>query len=159
MENKIFRINRISKSFGSENSDSKVEVIKEISMEILEKEFVVILGNSGCGKSTFLKILGGILPASSGNIEFNGKDYGQEIPRDVLKKFGFVFQNNNLLQWRTTEGNLRFMLEMMHLKGEQWTAVLMKCWILRIKHIKNIHMNFPVECKGSESRTFAYPVC
>jgi NitT/TauT family transport system ATP-binding protein len=146
MENKIFRINRISKSFGSENSDSKVEVIKEISMEILEKEFVVILGNSGCGKSTFLKILGGILPASSGNIEFNGKDYGQEIPRDVLKKFGFVFQNNNLLQWRTTEGNLRFMLEMMHLKGEQWTARIDE--MLDIVGLKAYKKEYPHELSG-----------
>lgn len=146
MENKIFRINHISKTFDSENSDNKVEVIKDISMDILEKEFVVILGNSGCGKSTFLKILGGILPASSGNIEFNGKDYGQEIPRDVLKKFGFVFQNDNLLPWRTTEDNLKFTLEIMNLKGDKWLTRIDE--MLDIVGLKAYKKVYPHELSG-----------
>jgi ABC-type nitrate/sulfonate/bicarbonate transport system ATPase subunit len=48
------------------------------------------------------------------------KDYGSEIPRQVLHRFGFVFQNNNLLQWRTVAGNLQFMLETMRRKGPFW---------------------------------------
>ena len=146
MENIIFRINHINKTFGSESSTEKVEVIKDISMDIFAKEFVVILGSSGCGKSTFLKILGGIIPASSGSIEFNGKNYGQEIPRDVLKKFGFVFQSNNLLQWRTTEGNLKFMLEMMNLKGEKWLARIDE--MLDIVGLKAYKKVYPHELSG-----------
>lgn len=116
-----FSVKNIYKRFGEDNSKDSLEALKDISMDIEEKEFVVILGCSGCGKSTFLKILGGILPATSGNIILDGVDYGKELPREVLRKFGFVFQNNNLLQWRTAEGNLKFMLETMKLVGEKWT--------------------------------------
>mgnify|MGYP002264154127 CR=1 FL=1 len=49
-----------------------------------------------------------------------GKDIGRQIPRDALKHFGFVFQSNNLLPWRTAEGNLRFNLNTMKLKGPEW---------------------------------------
>jgi NitT/TauT family transport system ATP-binding protein len=120
MTAEIFTIKDIRKSFGTKGTGDYLEVLDGISMSVFEKEFIAILGNSGCGKSTFLKILGGILPASSGNISLRDKDYGTEISRDALRQFGFVFQNNNLLQWRTAENNLRFMLEMMRLKGEKW---------------------------------------
>ena len=79
-----------------------------------------MLGPSGCGKSTLLKMLGGIMPATSGKMVLDGVDYGNQLPREALRKFGFVFQGDNLLQWRTVEGNLRFVLETMHLKGPEW---------------------------------------
>lgn len=120
MANKLFSVKEISKSFGSKEAGNYVEVIKDISMDIYEKEFIVILGNSGCGKSTFLKLLGGIERATSGSMELFGKDIGTSIPAEELKKFGFVFQSNNLLPWRTAEGNLKFMLQIMKLKGPQW---------------------------------------
>lgn len=120
MQNKVFSIKHISKSFGNEKGGNYIEVLKDISMDIYEKEFIVILGNSGCGKSTFLKILGGIDSATSGSMELHGKDIGAQIPREELKKFGFVFQSNNLLPWRTAEGNLRFNLNTMKLKGPEW---------------------------------------
>lgn len=120
MQNKVFRIEHISKSFGNKKDGSYMEVLRDISMDVDEKEFVVILGNSGCGKSTFLKILGGIECATEGSMELNGQNIGKQIPREVLKKFGFVFQSNNLLPWRTTEGNLRFNLNTMKLKGPEW---------------------------------------
>jgi ABC-type nitrate/sulfonate/bicarbonate transport system ATPase subunit len=110
------------KIFGCEKDRNLIRVVDGISMDIADKELVVILGPSGCGKSTFLKMLGGILDATEGRIALDGVDYGRELPRRVLRKFGFVFQSNNLLQWRTAEGNLKFMLETMKLKGPEWSG-------------------------------------
>ena len=119
MENVKLSAVSIGKSFETA-SGTKDVVIKDISMNIAEKEIVCILGPSGCGKSTFMKILGGIQNATEGSIVLDGKDYGKQLPREILRKFGFVFQGDNLLQWRTAEGNLKFTLETMHLKGPQW---------------------------------------
>lgn len=116
------RAQNLAKSFAGPKGKEPVNVVGGISMDIFEKELIVILGPSGCGKSTFLKMLGGIQSATSGNISLDGTDYGRELPRKALKNFGFVFQNNNLLQWRTAAGNLKFMLETMHLKGPEWAA-------------------------------------
>ncbi|MDR1586265.1 MAG: ABC transporter ATP-binding protein [Treponema sp.] len=120
MEREIFKVENLSKSFGTEKGKDHVRIIRNISMSIREKEFIVILGDSGCGKSTFLKILAGIHPASGGNITLDGKSCGVSIPREELRKFGFVFQSDNLLQWLTAGGNLQFIIRMMKLKGSQW---------------------------------------
>ena len=117
MQKQIMSIKDISKSFPLKKGS--IQVIDNISMEIANKEFVCILGPSGCGKSTFLKILGGIIPATSGKIILQGEDLGKEISGHALKKFGFVFQNDNLLPWRTAEKNLSFALEIMKLKDEK----------------------------------------
>ena len=119
MDNTKLRAKHIVKSFGNDPA-SQTLVVDDISMEIAEKEMVVILGPTGCGKSTFMKIIGGIQSATGGSIELDGTDYGQELPRELHRKFGFVFQGDNLLQWRTVEGNLKFNLETMHLKGDKW---------------------------------------
>ncbi|NLV58848.1 MAG: ABC transporter ATP-binding protein [Clostridiales bacterium] len=119
MENAKLRAKSITKSFESDRGERTL-VIDGISMDIAEKEMVAVLGPSGCGKSTLMKILCGIQSATSGSVELDGVDYGRELPRSILRKFGFVFQGDNLLQWRTAEGNLRFILETMHLKGPQW---------------------------------------
>ena len=115
-------------------------------MNIAEKEMVCILGPSDCGKSTYMKILGGILPATSGNIIFDGKDYGAELPRDILRKFGFVFQGDNLLQWRTAEGNLKFTLETMHLRGTQWSKRVDE--MLEIVGLSQYRRIYPHELSG-----------
>ena len=120
MENIKFRAKQIVKSFPGEKGET-TRVIDGISMDIAEKEMVVILGPTGCGKSTFMKILGGIQSATEGSVELDGVDYGCEVPRAQLRRFGFVFQGDNLLQWRTAEGNLKFNLETMHLKGPEWS--------------------------------------
>ena len=139
-------VRNICKSFENEKDNEITEVVNNISMDIAEKEFVVILGHSGCGKSTFLKILGGIQAATSGKIVFDSVDYGVELHREVLKKFGFVFQNNNLLQWRTAEGNLKFMLETMKLKGENWTKRIDE--MLEIVGLLDYKTVYPHELSG-----------
>lgn len=111
-------LNQISKTFFDKNEETPV--IKDFSCSINERECVAILGPSGCGKSTLLKIAAGIIPASSGNILLDGQDFGVEIPREQVHRIGFVFQSHNLLQWRTAEGNLRLMLEVMKLEGPEW---------------------------------------
>jgi NitT/TauT family transport system ATP-binding protein len=146
MEKEIFKIRDIRKSFGAPGTGDYIEVIGGVSMNVMEKEFIAILGDSGCGKSTFLKILGGIMSSSSGNIVLRGKDYGNEITRDALRQFGFVFQGDNLLQWKTAEGNLRFMLRMMRLKGKRWDERVDE--MLEIVGLSDYRTVYPHELSG-----------
>lgn len=147
MSQYLLQAKNICKTFGGENKkEPAVEVLHDISLDIQEKEFVLILGNSGCGKSTLLKILAGIESAASGNIVIDGKDQGKRISREELRNFGYVFQNNNLLQWRTAEGNLRFVLEVMKLKGEMWNNRVDE--MLRIVGLQDYKKVYPHELSG-----------
>lgn len=140
------RVQQISKSFADERGKTVTQVLSPISMDVAAQESIVILGPSGCGKSTFLKILGGIQAASSGRLVIDGQDCGQELPRALLRRFGFVFQNNNLLQWRTARGNLKFMLETMHLKGDAWNRRIAS--MLEIVGLQDYQDIFPHELSG-----------
>ena len=147
MPHYLLEAKNICKTYvGDSKNAAAVEVLRNISLAIQEKEFVLLLGSSGCGKSTLLKILAGIESASSGNIVIDGKDQGKCVSRGELRNFGYVFQNNNLLQWRTAEGNLRFVLEVMKLKGEKWDARVDE--MLRIVGLQNYKKVYPHELSG-----------
>ena len=147
MSQYLLQAKNICKTYGGETKkDPAVEVLNNISLDIKEKEFVLILGSSGCGKSTLLKILAGIESASSGSLVIDGKDQGTRISREELRNFGYVFQNNNLLQWRTAEGNLKFVLEVMKLKGEKWENRVDE--MLRIVGLQDYKKVYPHELSG-----------
>jgi NitT/TauT family transport system ATP-binding protein len=81
---------------------------------------ICIIGPSGSGKSTILKMISGIITPSLGSITLDDAIYENGIPKEVRKKFGIVFQNNNLLSWRTVGKNLNLSLELQKLKGDEW---------------------------------------
>ena len=94
-------------------SDSKgnpVQALKNVSIDIQKGEFISLLGPSGCGKSTLLRIVSDLLTPTSGEVTVCGK-----TPRETRleQKFGIVFQNPVLLDWRTVRKNIRLPLEMM----------------------------------------------
>mgnify|MGYP002545421976 FL=1 len=145
MENVKLSARHLTKAFETDKGEKKL-VVRDVSMDIGEKQIVCILGPSGCGKSTLMKILGGIQAADEGSLLLGGQDFGVQLPRTILHRFGFVFQGDNLLQWRTAEGNLRFMLETMHLKGEKWQKRIDE--MLEIVGLSQYRKIYPHELSG-----------
>jgi ABC-type nitrate/sulfonate/bicarbonate transport system ATPase subunit len=86
-----------------ERDGSKVDVLKDIDLEVQDGEFVCILGPSGCGKSTLLNILAGFLSASGGQVIIDGEPVRGPDPRRI-----FVFQERGVFPWLTVEGNIGF---------------------------------------------------
>lgn len=92
----------------------KVDILKGVSVEIEKGEFVAIIGESGSGKSTFLNILGGLMPPSSGDIFIeNEKINGLSENNLALfrrRNIGFVFQSYNLIPQLTALENVEMPL-------------------------------------------------
>lgn len=82
-----------------------VNLFDRLSFEICGGEFVALLGRSGCGKTTMLRLSGGILPPSGGQVLLEGQPVGLGDPR-----IGFVFQEHSLHPWRTVEQNVELPL-------------------------------------------------
>lgn len=91
---KILSVKNIVKDFENLN------VLSQISFDIDYGKIVSIIGKSGCGKTTLLKILAGLIEPTSGNID---KQY---------KNIGYIPQNLGLLPWRNVEDNIRLSLEL-----------------------------------------------
>jgi len=85
-----------------------------------EKEFVCLVGPSGCGKSTIIRMIDGIISPSSGSIRIGGCTYTTKPPKEILRNIGFVFQNHNLLPWKTVWENLCLPLKIFGLDGPEW---------------------------------------
>ncbi|HEX5135115.1 MAG TPA: ABC transporter ATP-binding protein [Thermoanaerobaculia bacterium] len=95
------RIQGLSKTF--QTNGNEIRVLDNIDLDVREGELVCILGPSGCGKSTLLNIVGGFLPASSGEVAIDGAPVREPDPRRI-----FVFQERGVFPWLTVEGNIGF---------------------------------------------------
>jgi len=94
--------------------DTEVEALKGVSLTFRNSEFVSILGQSGCGKTTLLNIVGGLDQYTSGDLIINGKSTKQFKDRDWdayrNHSIGFVFQSYNLIPHQTVLANVELAL-------------------------------------------------
>tara|TARA_B100000475_G_C14940190_1_gene291250 strand:- start:76 stop:735 length:660 start_codon:yes stop_codon:yes gene_type:complete len=102
----IIDIKKLTKTFI--DGDRKLNVLKDINLQIEKGSIVTIKGPSGSGKSTLLSIIGTLDSADSGDILINGKNIRDELNIDQLrnKNIGFVFQFHNLISELTLEENV-----------------------------------------------------
>ena len=102
----IIDIKQLTKTFIDGNK--KLNVLKDINLQIEEGSIVTIKGPSGSGKSTLLSIIGTLDSADSGEFSINGKKIQDELNIDKLrnKSIGFIFQFHNLIAELTLEENV-----------------------------------------------------
>ena len=88
----------------SEGTAYQIQALKDINLEILDGQFIGIIGHTGSGKSTLTQLLNGLLKATSGNIYVDGKDiYDEDYNmRDLRNKVGLVFQYPDHQLFETT---------------------------------------------------------
>ncbi|MFA5841573.1 MAG: ABC transporter ATP-binding protein [Candidatus Paceibacterota bacterium] len=105
-------------------------VLKGVSFNITEGEFVAIMGPSGSGKSTLLHILGFLDKPTGGSYNFNDKSVVDFMEEEVAlvrnKKFGFIFQSFNLLPRTTVLENVKLPLAYSGVKEEYWEDMARK---------------------------------
>ena len=103
----FIQVDAVSHTFSEE-----VEAIANISLSIQAGDFVALVGSSGVGKSTLLRILGRLLTPTKGQVQLNGHSEAEkEAP------IGIVFQKDNLMPWRTVHQNIYLPLELQGVKG------------------------------------------
>ncbi|MBC1284353.1 ABC transporter ATP-binding protein [Listeria booriae] len=104
----------ISKNY--QDGEQVVEVLKNVSLEVKQGEFVAIVGPSGAGKSTFLSIAGALLTPTSGEITIGGQALSslstKALTRVRLEKVGFIFQGANLIPYLNVKDQLLVIAEL-----------------------------------------------
>ena len=101
----IIEAQHVGKTYRAKRG-KELTVLRDISFTLHEGEIVAILGRSGAGKSTFLRILAGLVPASSGTVTYRGTDITGPNPG-----VGLVFQTFALMPWLTVQANVELGLE------------------------------------------------
>jgi len=94
--------------------ERRVQALARVDLDVADGEFVVLLGASGCGKTTLLRIIGGLLKPTEGAIVVDRRPLWQGGKRDaaVADQIGFVFQDANLFPWMTVAENIALPLRL-----------------------------------------------
>jgi len=134
-----------------------VEIIRNISFEIPDRQFAAIMGPSGSGKSTLLGLLAGLDWPTSGQIEIDGVDITQltEDQMAVLRgrKLGFVFQAYHLVPTLTAIENVMLPMEML---GDEHDGALPRAeYLLKSVGLQDRRSHYPAQLSGGEQQRVA----
>lgn len=113
----LVQVRNVSKHFGE--GESRVDALRDVSIDVYPGDVVALLGPSGSGKTTLLNVIGCILDPSSGSLKLDGDlvfDDGQWLRSDLrrlrLDKIGFIFQAHNLLPFLDATDNVALVLQL-----------------------------------------------
>ena len=152
----MIKVNSLSKSFRQTDEVTKT-VLDELSFSVYEEEILGIMGTSGCGKTTLLKILGLIEAPSDGDITFRGQSVvsmsGTEKSELRRTAIGFIFQDYMLLDSLSVEDNITLPLLIDDKKDIDIYEVAHR-WG-KIFGISNIMERYPTKLSGGEKQRVA----
>ncbi|HEL9518252.1 TPA: ABC transporter ATP-binding protein [Listeria monocytogenes] len=145
----------ISKNY--QDGEQVIEILKNVSLEVAQGEFVAIVGPSGAGKSTFLSIAGALLSPTEGEIAIGGKVLNdltsKELTKVRLDKVGFIFQGANLIPYLNVRDQLLVIAE---LSGEKGRGAKEKAdELLKELGLTARENNYPESLSGGEKQRVA----
>ncbi|ENQ2253443.1 ABC transporter ATP-binding protein [Listeria monocytogenes] len=145
----------ISKNY--QDGEQVIEVLKNVSLEVAQGEFVAIVGPSGAGKSTFLSIAGALLSPTEGEIAIGGTTLNSMSEKALTKvrldKVGFIFQGANLIPYLSVRDQLLVIAE---LSGEKGRAAKERAdKLLQELGLTARQNNYPESLSGGEKQRVA----
>jgi sulfate transport system ATP-binding protein len=126
-------------------------VVNDVSLEIAEGEFFVLLGPSGSGKSTLLRAIAGLTGVDHGRISLHGHDVTHLSPKD--RQVGFVFQNYALFRHMTVADNIEFALRVRRVKTAE--RVARRKELLRLVALEGMDQRLPTQLSGGQQQRVA----
>ena len=154
----LVRLRNVSKHFGE--GETRVDALRNVSIDVCPREIVALLGPSGSGKTTLLNVIGCILDPSAGSMELDGElvlDNGRWLRSNLrqlrLDKIGFIFQFHNLIPFLDATDNVALVLQ---LAGKDTAAARGRAIklldYLEVGHRKN---SMPAKLSGGEAQRVA----
>ena len=141
----VVKLDNISKSFGD-----KV-IIKDLSLDIYEGEFLTLLGPSGCGKTTILRMISGLEHVTSGRVYIGDKDVTDVDP--TKREVNTIFQNFALFPHMTVWDNVSFGLRMKKVAKDEINKRVKK--ILKLVKLEGFEDRYPGQLSGGQQQRVA----
>lgn len=126
-------------------------VVNDVSLEVAEGEFFVLLGPSGSGKSTLLRAIAGLTETDHGQIALHGQDVTHVPARD--RGVGFVFQNYALFRHMSVAENIEFALRVRRMKSSERRARRQE--LLRLVALEGMDERLPSQLSGGQQQRVA----
>ena len=147
----MLEIKNISKSYNRQGKD--FFAVKDVNLNISDRDFIHIIGRSGSGKSTFLNIVAGLLSADKGSLSLDGTNYmelsDEEKSEFRNKNIGFIPQSPALLSYLNVLENIRLPYDMYEKDGDSEGKAR---YFLNELGLEHLAKSYPKELSGGELR-------
>ncbi|WP_291648371.1 ABC transporter ATP-binding protein [Clostridium sp.] len=147
MQNEIIiSLNDVSKSY---NNDL---ILDNFNLEINKGEFLTIIGSSGCGKTTILKLINGLLKPDSGNIYIEGKNIAEVNQIELRRKIGYSIQGIGLFPHMSIENNIAYVPNLINGRDKLAIKNKVKELINLVGMNEDILKRYPSELSGGQKQ-------
>ena len=127
------------------------EVLKDLSFSIAKGELITVIGSSGCGKTTMLKLINGLLTPDTGKIYVNGENIAETNQIELRRRIGYVIQNIGLFPHLSVEKNIEFIPGL--LKYDRKTAGRIARRLIQTVGLSTDMLNrYPSELSGGQKQ-------
>lgn len=131
-------------------------ILQDISFEVKEGEFVSIVGKSGAGKTTLIKMILGLEKPTYGDIFFNGESVSKadhKLLQQIRRRIGSIYQDYRLLPAKTVYENVAYVMEVEGRKSDEIEEDVLR--VLEVIGLREKVDNFPSELSGGEQQRLA----
>ena len=142
---RVLEFDKVTKSFAKTDSNEITHALAEVNLTIQPCEFVSIVGTSGCGKSTILRLIAGLIRPTTGEIRLGGKPIVGAGPDR-----GMVFQKATLFPWLTVEKNVSFSLRMQKKQDKELVEHMLK-----MVGLEDFRKDYPHQLSGGMAQRVA----
>ena len=127
-------------------------IIPDLNLKIERGEFVTLIGSSGCGKTTALKMINGLYEATKGDILVNGENIRDKDMIDLRRSIGYVIQGNVLFPNMTIEENISYVPRLLNKKDKEKIEGAVNKWMKIVGLEPSMKERYPSELSGGQQQ-------
>ena len=146
MRMEMIRLEHVTKSFG------RYKALDDVSIVVEEGEFLTVIGRSGCGKTTMLRMINGLQKPDSGKVYAAGEDVGEADLIRLRRKIGYVIQNKGLFPHMTVEKNIIYVPVISGQKDKRQNRKLAEELIGLVGLEREMLVRYPEELSGGQQQ-------
>lgn len=145
----ILKLDKVTKSFARVETRDVTTALSEIDLEMHDGEFISLVGTSGCGKSTMLRLIAGLIVPTTGTLSVNGEEI-----RGTSPTRGMMFQKATLFPWLTVEKNISFSMRMQGTHKQQESRQEVDR-LLQVIGLERFRRDYPAQLSGGMAQRVA----
>ena len=127
-------------------------IIPDLNLKIERGEFVTLIGSSGCGKTTALKMINGLYEATKGDILVNGENIRDKDMIELRRSIGYVIQGNVLFPNMTIEENISYVPRLLNKKDKEKIEGAVNKWMKIVGLEPSMKERYPSELSGGQQQ-------
>ena len=146
MSEKIIEFRHVKKTYGSNT------VIEDLNFSVEKGDFVTVIGSSGCGKTTTLKMINALIQPTDGDIFVEGTNIRDRDPVQLRRSIGYAIQGSVLFPHMTVEQNIAYVPNLLNKKDKKRTGEAVDKWMKIVGLDPSMKERYPSELSGGQQQ-------